>query len=68
MWRDDSSLEGGGAVQPDAHALAASEDLTGNRRDELRLVASREEGCFKTNKKRDDLFFCLFCILKRKSK
>lgn len=34
---NDSALEGGGAVQTDAHAFTASEDLRGNRTEEQRV-------------------------------
>lgn len=43
VWRNDSSLEGRGAIQTDAHAFTTSEDLTGNRTNELRLMASVSE-------------------------
>lgn len=34
---NDSALEGGGAVQTDAHAFTASEDLRGNRTEEQKV-------------------------------
>ena len=43
MRGDDSSLEGRGAVQTDAHAFTAPENLTGHRTDEPRLIESISE-------------------------